>query len=305
MARVFAVGDANVDVFCLPEHVPGPGEEAHGEIHVSIGGNAANFATALGRMGGAVELVSVSGADPFSHFLRSELAKSGVSLNFAESGNPSGISLVTLRKNGERSIVSYKGACSELTTALLESRLLPHLRRGDVVYIGGFFHIPKMHKGFTGFLKKAKIKGSQIMLDLCFDEYGLWMKSLKPAIKLIDVLFMDELELWKLTGEKDMLRAIKKLQDAGAGEIVLKLGKNGSAYFSGKKVFHNKAPKTKCVNSTGAGDVFDAGFVLGRMKGLDAGSCLKLGNIAAAEKVRHHGIVVPPRAAVDRLLGTL
>ena len=304
MARVFAVGDANVDVFCLPERLPSLGEEAHGEIHASIGGNAANFAAALGRLGGAVELVSVSGADPFSHFIRSELSKSGVSLNLAESSQPSGISLITLNRKGERSIVSSKGACAELTTALLESRLLPHLRRGDVVYIGGFFHLPNMHRGFASLLKRARIKGSVIMLDLCFDEYGLWMKSLKPIIKLIDVLFMDALELWKLTGEKDMLKAIKKLQEAGAGEIVLKLGKSGSAYFFGKKFFHSKAPKTRCVNSTGAGDVFDAGFVLGRMKGLDAGTCLRLGNMAAAEKVRHHGIVVPSRAAVDRLLGT-
>lgn len=303
MARVFVVGDMNVDIFCSAKQTARPGTESHAdEINLSAGGNAANFAISLGKLGLRPELVSAIGNDPFSGFLRRELKKSGVRANLVECIKPNGLSVILLDGSGERSILSNKGASGELRASDLEKMILSKTSKGDIIYIGGYFHLIKMHKGFREFLKGARSRGAQILLDLCYDEYGLWMKALKPILKHIDIVFMDVVEMAHLTREKDMRKAIRKLEAAGARQIVLKLGRNGSAYFCGKTVMHQKANKTRCINSTGAGDVFNAGFVFGRMKGFDANGCLKLGNFLAGRKVRSHGIVLPSAREVNSFI---
>ena len=299
MKKIFVIGDINIDIFCGASEIARMGEEAHMDgVNFSIGGNAANFAVSLGKLGLKPELVSAIGNDFATGFLVSELKRSGIIYNLVKSDHPNGFSIVFLGGEGERSILSNKGAAGELVVKDIEKRILRKIGEGDLIYIGGYFHLRGMHKAFDGFLRKAKLRGAVVFFDFCFDEYGLWMKAVKKILKFVDIAFMDCIELETLTNEKNIKKAIKKLQDSGLKEIVLKLGSRGSAYYSGGESIKRSAYKVKCINSAGAGDVFNAGFVFGYMKGLGTGDCLKLGNFLAGEKIQRHGIILPSRKEI-------
>jgi ribokinase len=118
----------------------------------------------------------------------------------------------------------------------------------------------------------------------------------------VDVFFLNQIELQKFCKETSVKSAIKKLQDMGLKGIVLKLGKKGSVYYSPTQTYREPAMKVKCRDSTGAGDVFNAGFVFGYLKKLNPSNCLKIGNFVAGEKIQHYGIVVPTQKEMNRFI---
>jgi sugar/nucleoside kinase (ribokinase family) len=300
MARVFVVGDINLDII-LRSGFPEPNSEMHADTFLSLGGNAANFAVTLGKLGSKPELVSRIADDGIEGFLRSELRSSGVRANLLKVSGRNGLSLVFLDNNGERRIISDKGASCSLSPNDIEKSVLEKLRRDDIVYIGGYFHLTE-HAGWVSLIKKIKLRGAAVFMDLCFDEHGLWMNSLKPLIGFLDVCFMNSLELNKVTGEKNTKHAAAKLLQLGAKVVVLKLGPKGSKYYSSSRRFSASGYKVRSLDTTGAGDVFNAGFVFGMMRGLKPEACLKLGNFLASKKIQNHGLVLPSRKEIEVFL---
>ncbi len=132
------------------------------------------------------------------------------------------------------------------------------------------------------------------MFDLCFDKSNMWMETLQKYIPYVDFLFLNKTELRGVTKETDVNRGIEKLHESGLEKIVLKMGKDGAAYFSKNKSFKENAQDVKCIDSLAAGDVFNAGWIYGFINGKDEKSCLKIGNFVAERKIQNHGIVLPP-----------
>ena len=301
MARMFVAGDINLDVFCTAGKLP----EKHHEIHMdavnfSIGGNAANFAVAAGLLGLDVELSCVLGNDFSTPFLLAGLERSGVKTGWLKAKGPNGCSVVILHPDGEKAIMSNKGAAAKLSAAYLRKAVLPRIRRGDVFYAGGYFHVTGLHSGMAGLLADVRKRGATVVFDMCYDTSGRWMAGLKSCIRKIDIIFLNGVELRELTGESDREKAARSLLRAGPREVVLKLGREGSVYFSrrGGMQIREKALKVKPVDSTGCGDVFNAGFMLARFNGLVPRECLAAGNYVAGKKCGHHGLVLPDAKSV-------
>lgn len=303
MQRVFVLGDTNLDIICNIDDVPDKGQEFNiNSINFSVGGNGANFAVALGKLGVKVHLFSVIGNDFATNFLVGEIWSSGTKPDLFKSDNTNGYSVVLVHKDGERRILSNKGATEELKLDMFKKDILKEIFEDDILFIPGFFHHKNMHKDLESFLIMIKERGVKVMIDLCYDKSGLWMKTLKRYIPYIDVLFLNEMELQGLTNIKNTERGIKKLFAEGLEKIVLKMGVNGSAYFSLNKTFREKAIKVKCIDSLAAGDVFNAGWVYGFIQGMDEKKRLKIGNLVAGKKVQGHGINVPTRKEIKDLV---
>lgn len=293
MTSVFVAGDANVDIICGQARAA-MGEETGSDIIIQAGGNAANFAMALGRLCMRPEFISSIGRDMFSGFIRKELKSAGVRAWLVPCNLPNGISVIMLDDNGERSISSDKGATAMLRAQDVRKRLDGRLGKGDILYIGGFFHMSRLRSGLAGLLRRARRSGATVLADLCFDKSGEWMKALAPVAGLMDVCFMDEAELFHL-GKG----AVPKLLSAGLSAVVLKKGRHGAEFHSNGMSISRPAIKTRCLDSTGAGDVFNAGYVLGMSRSIGPAGCLELGNFLAGSKVQRRGLFIPPKLDVE------
>ncbi len=294
MGNVFVIGDLNVDVLCHTGKLPGKGEEVHSQnIGLSAGGNAANFAIVMGRLGAGPELYSCAGNDFLSGFLRKELEDAGVKARLREVRAASGISVCMVFPDGERGFVSNKGASGMLSLQDIRP-VLKDVRPGDIVYSGGLFHLPRLARGFAGFMRDARKKGATTMLDYTFDESGC-SGSFRDVAAHLDMLFLNRKELGSFGKES---KALKKLSGMGVRDIIVKLGGRGSIFFTNGMTRKEPARKASAYDTTGAGDVFNAGFVYGFMSGLLPEQCLRLANWMAAWKVARPGLQTPPREKV-------
>ncbi len=297
MADVFVVGDLNVDIHCHVSEAPCKGKEVHAEpVRFSLGGNAANFAVALSRLGVDTEFHSCIGKDMSSRFLKQELEQSGVKTRLMENDEPNGLTVALVYGDGSRGFISNKGSSARLTVKDLRP-ILKDLAPGKILYIGGFFHLPSLSKGFPAFLKEAKRKGATIMFDFSYDETGA-SRGFRDFASHLDMVFLNEDELNML---QDKIKgSSKKMSRLGVRDVIVKLGRRGSVFYTNGMITREPAEKVKAVDTTGAGDVFNAAFVYGYMRGLLPEQCLALGNWVAGHHVAKPGLSLPDR---DRVHG--
>jgi sugar/nucleoside kinase (ribokinase family) len=293
VAGVFVIGDLNIDIICSLKRMPKSEGEVHSDsIDLSIGGNAANFAVALARLGQRPEFYSCIGEDWVSGFLRSELESTGVKPRLRTYPGQSGISIAFVMGGGRRSYVSNKGVSEGLSVKDLEP-ILKRIRPGDLVYAGGLFHLPKLMKSFKGFASRARKKGAVLMFDFTFDDRGC-SDCFPDLAKHLDMVFLNRDELNKFS-RGSLEKSLKKISSLGVRDVVVKLGSKGSAFYTNGMLRTRPGHKVRAVNPVGAGDVFNAGFVYGYLSGLSSESSLELGNWIAAWKLVRKGIEVPDR----------
>jgi ribokinase len=299
--KLFVVGDVCLDVLCSIRERAALGEEKHiDNLAFSLGGNAANFAFAAAKLGLKTGLVSVIGKDFATGFLKQQLKSAGVKLHFKEAQIQNSYSVHLVEKNGQRFSYSAYKTLEIFFSKDVEKLLLPKLGSGDIVFFGGYFHIPSMHSGFSRLLKKIRDKGCLVGFDLNFDEFGKW--KIFDFLPLIDFLFLNDLELKCLTRKQKEKEATELLFSKGASSIILKKGAKGSAFFSNGFSCRASAVKTRAVDTTGAGDIFNAAFLKAFFEGKDAKKCLCFANFVAAKKVEKHGLFVPSQSILKKKL---
>ncbi|PIN85709.1 MAG: hypothetical protein COV47_00635 [Candidatus Diapherotrites archaeon CG11_big_fil_rev_8_21_14_0_20_37_9] len=285
MARIFCIGDVNTDLFLYTDETPVPGtEKGVGEINTTIGGNAANTAMALGHLGADVTLISATGKDTAADFIKKELKKAKVKTIFLPSKKPTGTSVIFVTKTGERGIMSNKGALLDISIKAILNVLPNGLRKQDIIYFGGYYHLPQVRKGFEKLLEKIKVKETKIFFDTTYDEYGKW--EVKKILPKTNIFFTNTTELEKITKKRNIDSAAKWLIKNGAKKVVVKKGKHGAAYYAKNEKIEDNAISSHAVNSTGAGDFFTAGFTYAKSKLWGNKTCLVCGNFIAGKKIQ-------------------
>jgi len=290
--KIFVVGDITLDILCKTGNYAKPGEETGLEsLDFSLGGNAANFAFAASKLGFKTELFSAIGNDFATSFLKKQLSSCGIKQSLKKTALHNACSVILVGKKGERSIYSEKGALETLSSKDIEKKLLPKLKHGNIVFFGAYFHLAKMHKGFPKLLKKIRKKGCAIAFDACFDTYGKW--KVMHLLKCLDIFFLNELELEHIAKTKNKSKAVKKLFSKGASIIVLKKGAKGSELFLPDFSVSVPASKANAVDTTGAGDIFNAAFLYAFFSGASEKKSLEFANFMAGQKISKHGLFVP------------
>jgi len=302
MPRIFCVGDLNPDIFMYAEGTPKFGTEKNAVVQYAIGGNATNSYMALSGLGEMPTLISAIGTDHFTSFLRQELGKSRSEKTLFKSGKANGVSVIFVSKTGERAILSSKKALLELNCMKIAGKIFPKLGAGDIVFFGGYFHLTGMKTGFGRLLSGILKRKGRVFFDACYDEYNEWKM---PFLNKIDTLFLNELELKKITGKKETGKAVKFLLGRGVKKIVLKRGKNGAEQYSGNAQTKSPAIKVNALNTTGAGDFFNAGYIYGEVKGYGIKAKLACGNFVAGMKISHRNYFMPGQLELEKHLKTL
>jgi sugar/nucleoside kinase (ribokinase family) len=148
-------------------------------------------------------------------------------------------------------------------------------------------------------LRAARAAGALTSLDTAFDRSGGWFRTLAPCFEHLDVLMANDQEAAGLSGSQDPERAARFFLEHGVRYAVVKLGEQGCLVMSASETHRLPAHSVSVVDTTGAGDAFAAGFLLGLLEGRSLRACAALGNAAGARCVSHIGAAAFPIARED------
>ena len=286
---VYVYGDVNIDLV-VPgvEQLPEPGSEVDVPImETFVGGGAALFTLGCAKLELKSVLQGSIGRDMYGSYIRSLFRELGAddSLLTDSDTKKTGIS-ISFTTEKERCFLTYRGTNDGLSLKYMD---LDKLKEARHVHVTGYAGAEN-HDEYLSVLKKIHEMGDvTVSFDVGWDPTGIWYEGIFELLPMIDVMFMNETECVHYTRCDDIETGARRLADGGAGMAVIKLGKTGAmAVRDGVKYF---APsyKVSAVDTTGAGDSFNAGFVSGFLRGLSMDKCLKCGNTCGALSVTKLG----------------
>jgi sugar/nucleoside kinase (ribokinase family) len=273
------VGDCNPDVLVLGDDVTpsfGQQEKLVESISMVVGGSAAITAVAAARLGLSVELVAAVGADPAGDFMLGQSSREGVGTAAVaiRDGVPTGMT-VALSRGADRAILTAPGAVASLTTQDIPTPLLTRARH---VHVSSYFLLERsLGAGLAAILAAARAAGATTSLDTNWDPAGKWGDDhLFASLAQTDVLLPNETEALRIADEATLQAAAAALTAAGP-RLVVKLGERGALCADGPVWHRAKLPPVSPVDTTGAGDCFNAGLIAGLLRGLALHDAAALG----------------------------
>jgi len=280
--KVVSVGNANIDLIIIVDRVPEPDEEVEAlNFEISGGGSAANFAVAVSRLGLQSGFIGCLGRDYFGEFLIEEFKKEGVDISqIRVSEKPTGM-VIILVERGEKRMIAFRGANLSLKPEHINSE---YIRGVEVLHISGA-RIKVAEKA----AEKAKKENVKVSFDPGSIIASMGLKACINVIEKTDILMLNKVELKLLTGAKNIIRGAKTLLEFGPNIIAVKLGSEGSLLVSEDRVVRKEAFQVNVVDTTGAGDAFDAALIYALVSQLDLENAVLMANAAGAISVTRVG----------------
>ncbi len=257
-------------------------------IKLNGGGDAYNVAVNLAALGINAALLSKVGEDELGAFLIQSAQESGVDVSLLKRiPLPTSASAVLIRESGERSFISYKGACHALSEKDIPNDVLSCY---GLLYVGSAFDLPSLDgDGMARLFARAKKLGLVTALDTTAEPCRSDMATFANVLKNVDLFMPSEREAVALTGECATDKAADIFHTCGPKTVVIKLGARGCLLSKdgGKTIL--PPYNAKIVDSTGAGDAFVAGFLAALSRGMPLSDCARIGNAAGAVCVSRVG----------------
>ena len=255
------------------------------------GGSAANTIAGLASIGGRGAFIGKVRNDELGGIFQRDIRSLGVRFDTppATSGAGTARCLVLVTDDAERTMNTYLGACVGLETKDVEESLI---RAAQVTYLEGYLWDPPGAKSaFRKAMEIAHGAGRLVALTLsdpfCVDRYRTEFVQL--VAESVDILFANEKEIISLYEAKDLEVAVRQVR-GHCKVVALTLGARGSMVLSGNEVHVvEPAPVERLIDTTGAGDLYAAGFLFGYTAGHELAICGTYGSKAAAEVISHYG----------------
>jgi len=305
MNDVTVIGDINLDVISshLENYPEKDKQTILPKIIVQLGGSSAIFASTCSSLGMKTKFIGRLGFDFISEFLVKEIEKIGVISGIKRvEGEEAGITISLTFKDMKRAMITFRGSNENLFKKDFELEEI----EGKILHIGGFNLLDSLRKDVYEIFSDARKKGMRTSLDPNWDPKG-WTKQrlvdLIKILKITDFFFPDYEEGKAITKVEDPEKIVEKLLYLGAKIVALKCGKDGCYVGSKNEIFHAKGFKVKTVQTTGAGDAFDAGFIKAFLSGLSLKECARFANAAGALYTTKFGIErFPKEEEIKKLL---
>ncbi len=256
------------------------------------GGSAANTIVGVASLGARAAFIGKVKDDMLGRAFAHDIRAAGVTFATtpAADGAPTGRCYVLVTPDGERTMNTFLGAAQDLHPADIDAEMIA---ASAITYLEGYLWDPKNAK--DAFLKAAMIAhdaGRIVALTLsdafCVDRYRSEFLHLMRS-KTVDLIFANETELHSLYQTADFEAAVAALR-ADVATAVVTRSEKGCLVISPDGMEAVPAfPVERVVDTTGAGDLFAAGFLCGLARGADDRSCGRLGALAAAEVIQHLG----------------
>jgi sugar/nucleoside kinase (ribokinase family) len=268
MTDVSIIGNINADVIARPvDSLPPPGTERTIEsIELRVGGAAAITALCLAALGVSPKLVGSVGDDPVGKLLLDQLVAGGVPVEgVAVTPGTTSICIATETKHQDRSFLIAPGSHQAFSIDQVPDGALS----ARCVLMCGYFLMPALRSGVTAILREVKARGGETFLDTGWAPSG-WSPETKGEVlgllPGVDAFLPNELEATAIADEQDPSAAGWVLQAGSGGWCIIKRGSDGSlALGPGRCEFAVAAPAVDALDTTGAGDAFNAGVLWARM----------------------------------------
>ena len=255
------------------------------------GGSAANTIAGVASFGGKAAFLGTVADDEFGKIFLHDIRSIGVTFDVAPiaNGAPTSRSLILVTPDGERTMNTFLGISTSLSEAQLNANLI---RESEILYLEGYlFDEPQAKQAFHSALQTAKGSNRKVALSLsdgfCVDRHrGEFLKLIRSGI---DILFANESEIKSLYQTESFDLAAKNASE-DAKLAVLTRGEKGSVIFcDAKSIEIAREYVPELVDTTGAGDLYAAGFLFGYAKGYELAICGQLASLAASEVITHIG----------------
>jgi ribokinase len=292
VVQILAIGDANAELVFSPiTSLPQYGQEVIvPKMHLRAAGSATNFALCAAHLGVKTGFAGRLAVDKFGEVVLKALREADVDTQWLRlvEDSETGMTLVLVREDGERAFITYQGTNAELQQQDLEKCFTadPPPRW---VHLAGY-HLLDSLRGppAISLLKLAQERGITTSLDTGWDPKG-WtnetIETLHEALQFVDVFFPNVDEIKALTGEKGYRKGAQNLIKMGAPALVVKLGKRGCLLATKQDEHLIPAFEVSVVDTTAAGDAFNAGFVVSMLGGATMGRAAVFGNAVAALRI--------------------
>jgi sugar/nucleoside kinase (ribokinase family) len=276
MLDVVIIGELNVDLILSGcSRLPAFGTEMTVDrFAMTLGSASAICAVGLARLGRRVAFVGKAGADPWGDYCVQVLQSAGVDTKWIQrdAGVQTGVT-VALVGPRDRALITYPGATESLSAADLP----------DVIGIGrchlhlsSFFLQTSMRHSWRDVFARVRQAGWSVSLDPGCDPAGVWASDLRELLPLVDVLLPNELELTSIAGVENVEDALRALH-TDRTTVVAKIGAAGAVALEDGRVVRVTPPLVVGIDTTGAGDSFNAGFLNAWLEGQPLRSCMRAG----------------------------
>ena len=255
------------------------------------GGSAANTLVGIASLGGKAAFIGKVADDEFGRIFAHDIRASNVAFSTKPVVNkaPTSRSLVLVTPDGERTMNTYLGISTDLDHGEVSPELV---KSANVIYLEGYlFDQPEAKAAFHQAAEIAKSAGRRVALTLsdgfCVDRHRDEFLALIKAG--VDILFANEQEICSLYQTDDFENAAKRTTE-DTNLAALTRSEKGSVILSGDQAIEVAAePVPKLVDTTGAGDLYAAGFLFGLTYGYDLETCGRIASLAAGEIISHIG----------------
>lgn len=262
---VIVVGELNADLILRGDVTPAFGqvEKIIDEATLTLGSSSGIFACGAARLGLRVAFVGKVGDDEFGHFVVHELNKRSVETSgiVIDPALPTGLSVI-LSRPSDRAILTHLGSIAALRYDEIDRSLLSRARH---LHLGSFYLLDALRPDAPRLFDEVKSRGLTISIDTNYDPTEQWAGGLHDTLERVDVFLPNETELLAITHEDSIEAGLDRL--AHIPTIAVKLGARGAVAQRGSEIVHADPPRVNVVDTTGAGDSFDAGFVYGYLAG--------------------------------------
>ena len=288
--KVLVAGELNADlIFSGLSAQPRPGSEVlAGDFSLALGSSSAICAAGLARLGTPVSFLGLIGPDVWGRFCLDELTRAGVDVSLVQEEDRYQTGVTgSFSSADDRALVTFPGAITQLTAAHIPAAVLKNFNH---LHVSSYFLQTGLQAGLPELFRTAKDLDLTVSLDPGHDPDEHW-QSLTPTLAYCDVLFLNEVELAGLAETSSVADGLTALSAVTNGQtlVVAKLGKRGcAAVWKGQTRFAD-AIEVDVVDTTGAGDSFNAGFLHVWLQGFPLESCLASGSICGGLSTRKPG----------------
>lgn len=279
---VTIAGEINLDLilYGLPEVMPLERELLASDFRLTLGSSSAIVAHNLAALGVTVGFITRLGDDPLGSIALDRLAEKGVDVSHVKrvsGGTSTGVTIL-LTHNGKRHILTYPGTMFEMSAADLD---MAYLASGRHFHLSSLFLHKALQPDLPRIFRQLKGEGLTLSLDTNDDPEDRWGDPLDELLGMVDIFLPNDDEACRITGKADAESAIEVLAKR-IPLVAVKCGKHGALVQKGSQRWQVAANPVTPVDTIGAGDSFDAGFLAAYLRGDAPDACAALGNRTAA-----------------------
>jgi len=284
---ILVAGEINPDLIISGNAIPefGQVEKLVDRATLSIGSSSAIFACGAARLGLSVAFIGVCGEDVFGRFMLDEMQKRGIDVRnvIVRSDGQTGLSLI-LNRGADRAILTHLGLIPALCASDISDVLLEQAQH---LHVASYFLQTDLQPDLPALFRRAHSLGLTTSLDTNYDPSEQWL-GFDELLSATDIFFPNKTEALSMMQTNEVQLAGKQL--AGKSKLVaIKLGAQGAGLYTNSELISIPSIPVNVVDTIGAGDAFDAGFLYGYLNRWDLERSLRLAVACGSLSTRASG----------------